>query len=55
MSSRKVFFVSEPYAQAGAVAADVMRESIAASAYSQQETFLRETLQNACDQKPSRT
>ena len=55
MSSKKVFFVSEPYAQAGAVAADVMRESIAASAYSQQETFLRETLQNACDQKPSRT
>jgi hypothetical protein len=35
----------------GGVVADVMANSIATSTYSQAETFLRETLQNACDQK----
>jgi hypothetical protein len=51
MSSKKVYFVSEPVQHQGGVVADVMANSIATSTYSQAETFLRETLQNACDQK----
>ena len=51
MSNRKVYFVSEPVQHQGGVVADVMANSIATSTYSQAETFLRETLQNACDQK----
>ena len=35
----------------GGTEANVMIESIATSTYSQSETFLRETLQNACDQR----
>lgn len=46
-----VYFVSEPVQHQGGVVADVMANSIATSTYSQAETFLRETLQNACDQK----
>jgi len=48
---KKVYFVSEPVQHQGGVVADVMANSIATSTYSQAETFLRETLQNACDQK----
>jgi hypothetical protein len=51
MSSKKVHFVSEPVQHQGGVVADVMTGSIATSTYSQAETFLRETLQNACDQR----
>ena len=51
MSKTKVYFVSEPVQHQGGVVADVMANSIATSTYSQAETFLRETLQNACDQK----
>ena len=51
MSNKKVYFVSEPVQHQGGVVADVMANSIATSTYSQAETFLRETLQNACDQK----
>ena len=51
MSKKKVFFVSEPVQHQGGVVADVMTGSIATSTYSQAETFLRETLQNACDQR----
>ena len=46
-----MYFVSEPVQHQGGVVADVMANSIATSTYSQAETFLRETLQNACDQK----
>jgi hypothetical protein len=49
--TKKVYFVSEPVQHQGGVVADVMANAIATSAYSQAETFLRETLQNACDQK----
>ena len=49
--TKKVYFVSEPVQHQGGVVADVMSAAIATSAYSQAETFLRETLQNACDQK----
>lgn len=49
--TKKVYFVSEPVQHQGGVVADVMSNAIATSAYSQAETFLRETLQNACDQK----
>lgn len=38
----------------GGTTANVMIESIATSAYSESETFLRETLQNACDQRPQK-
>lgn len=48
---KKVSFVSEPVQHHGGAVADVMVGSIASSTYSQAETFLRETLQNACDQK----
>jgi hypothetical protein len=51
VSKKKVFFVSEPVQHQGGVVADVMTGSIATSTYSQAETFLRETLQNACDQR----
>jgi hypothetical protein len=51
MSKKKVFFISEPVQHQGGVVADVMTGSIATSTYSQAETFLRETLQNACDQR----
>ena len=51
MNKKKVFFVSEPVQHQGGVVADVMTGSIATSTYSQAETFLRETLQNACDQR----
>ena len=51
MSKSKVFFISEPVQHQGGVVADVMTGSIATSTYSQAETFLRETLQNACDQR----
>ena len=51
MNKSKVYFVSEPVQHQGGVVADVMANSIATSTYSQAETFLRETLQNACDQK----
>ena len=51
MKNGKVYFVSEPVQHQGGVVADVMANSIATSTYSQAETFLRETLQNACDQK----
>ena len=51
MSKSKVYFVSEPVQHQGGVVADVLVNSIATSTYSQAETFLRETLQNACDQK----
>ena len=51
MSNKKVYFISEPVQHQGGVVADVMANSIATSTYSQAETFLRETLQNACDQK----
>jgi len=51
VSTKKVYFVSEPVQHQGGVVADVMANSIATSTYSQAETFLRETLQNACDQK----
>lgn len=53
MSKSKVYFVSEPVQHQGGVVADVLVNSIATSTYSQAETFLRETLQNACDQKKS--
>ena len=49
--TKKVKFVSEPVQHQGGAVADVMVGSIASSTYSQAETFLRETLQNACDQK----
>lgn len=52
MSDVKVHFVSEPVQHQGNVMADMMTASIATSAYSQAATFLRETLQNASDQKP---
>ena len=55
MSKKKVYFISEPVQHQGGVVADVMANSIATSTYSQAETFLRETLQNACDQKKSGT
>lgn len=45
------YFVSEPVQHQGGVVADVMSAAIATSTYSQAQTFLRETLQNACDQK----
>jgi len=51
VSNKLVYFVSEPVQHQGGVVADVMANSIATSTYSQAETFLRETLQNACDQK----
>lgn len=51
MSKKKVYFISEPVQHQGGVVADVMTGSIATSTYSQAETFLRETLQNACDQR----
>ena len=51
MINKRVYFVSEPVQHQGGVVADVMANSIATSTYSQAETFLRETLQNACDQK----
>lgn len=50
---KPAYFVSEPVQHQGGVVADVMSASIATSAYSQAETFLRETLQNACDQRSS--
>ena len=53
MKKNEVYFVSEPVQHQGGVIADVMSASIASSNYSQAETFLRETLQNACDQKIS--
>jgi hypothetical protein len=53
--TKNVYFVSELVQHQGGVVADVMGNSIATSAYSQAETFLRETLQNACDQKKSDT
>jgi len=40
MSSKKVYFVSEPVQHQGGVVADVMANSIATSTYSQAETFL---------------
>lgn len=52
MSDVEVHFVSEPVQHQGNVMADMMTASIATSAYSQAATFLRETLQNASDQKP---
>jgi hypothetical protein len=55
MSKTKVYFVSEPVQHQGGVVADVLVNSIATSTYSQAETFLRETLLNACDQKKSDT
>lgn len=51
MSHPKVYFISEPVMPSGGTEANVMIESIATSTYSQSETFLRETLQNACDQR----
>ena len=45
------FFKSEPVQFQGGVIADVMTATIETSTYSQAETLLRETLQNACDQK----
>jgi len=47
------FFKSEPIQYQGGVIADVMSNTIETSTYSQAQTFLRETLQNACDQKTS--
>ena len=55
MTESKVYFVSEPVQSQGNVMADMMTASIATSTYSQAETFLRETLQNACDQKQDGT
>jgi hypothetical protein len=43
--------VSEKISPNGGVIADVMSNSISSTSYSQPETFLRETLQNACDQR----
>ncbi len=51
MNPKELYFVSERVQHQGGVVADVMANSIATSAYSQAETFLREVLQNACDQK----
>lgn len=49
--TRRAFLASERVQSQGGVIADVMSASIATSIYSQAETLLRETLQNACDQK----
>ena len=49
--TRRAFLASERVQSQGGVIADVMSASIATTIYSQAETLLRETLQNACDQK----
>jgi hypothetical protein len=49
--TKTAFFKSEPIQFQGGVIADVMSATIETSTYSQAETLLRETLQNACDQK----
>jgi hypothetical protein len=43
--------ISEQVGPQGGVVADVMTNSISTSAYTQTETFLREMLQNSCDQR----
>lgn len=47
--------VSEPVGPQGGVVADVMSNSISTSTYTQSETFIREMLQNSCDQRVSQT
>ena len=51
MKKIKMTLHSEPVQYHGGIVADVMANSIATSNYSQEETFLREVLQNSCDQR----
>jgi len=51
MRKIKIELHSEPVQYHGGIVADVMANSIATSNYSQEETFLREVLQNSCDQR----
>ena len=51
MKKIKIALHSEPVQYHGGIVADVMSNSIATSNYSQEETFLREVLQNSCDQR----
>jgi hypothetical protein len=51
MKKIKITLHSEPVQYHGGIVADVMANSIATSNYSQEETFLREVLQNSCDQR----
>ena len=51
VKKEKVEFLSEPVHSYGGIVADVMSNSIATSNYTQEETFLREVLQNSCDQR----
>jgi hypothetical protein len=53
MNVQSCSLVSEPVGPQGGVVADVMSNSISTSTYTQSETFIREMLQNSCDQRIS--
>ena len=55
MTIQSCSLISEPVGPQGGVVADVMSNSISTSTYTQSETFIREMLQNSCDQRVSKT
>lgn len=55
MTVQSCSLISEPVGPQGGVVADVMSNSISTSTYTQSETFIREMLQNSCDQRVSKT
>ena len=55
MKVQSCSLISEPVGPQGGVVADVMTNSISTSTYTQSETFIREMLQNSCDQRVSKT
>jgi hypothetical protein len=55
MTVQSCSLISEPVGPQGGVVADVMSNSISTSTYTQSETFIREMLQNSCDQRVNKT